>query len=105
MSLTGALFLGRLGAQRAEPIIGDDRRQTSPTRTPLGYKDHVRDVRGHGDGVEFSDVPIPPAGVGVNGRTNVTQQGLLAPSTNPTDVAIKGAGFFRGEGPQRQYLL
>ena len=33
-------------------------------------------------------------GVTVNGRANITQQGLLAASTHATDVAIKGAGFF-----------
>jgi flagellar hook protein FlgE len=33
-------------------------------------------------------------GVAVTGRANITQQGLLAATTNATDVAIKGAGFF-----------
>jgi flagellar hook protein FlgE len=33
-------------------------------------------------------------GVTVSGRANITQQGLLAATTNATDVAIQGAGFF-----------
>ena len=33
-------------------------------------------------------------GVAVLSRANITQQGLLAPSSNPADVAIQGAGFF-----------
>lgn len=33
-------------------------------------------------------------GVSVSGRANITQQGLLAATTNPTDVAIQGSGFF-----------
>lgn len=33
-------------------------------------------------------------GVTVSTRANVSQQGLLTTTTNPTDVAIQGAGFF-----------
>ena len=33
-------------------------------------------------------------GVSVAGRSNITQQGLLAATTNSTDVAIQGSGFF-----------
>src|SRR5678815_857579 len=33
-------------------------------------------------------------GVNVSGRANITQQGLLAATTNSTDVAIQGSGFF-----------
>jgi flagellar hook protein FlgE len=33
-------------------------------------------------------------GVSVLGRANITQQGLLAATSNATDVAIQGAGFF-----------
>ena len=33
-------------------------------------------------------------GVSVSGRANITQQGLLAATTNATDVAIQGSGFF-----------
>ncbi|MFT4117782.1 flagellar hook protein FlgE [Bradyrhizobium sp.] len=33
-------------------------------------------------------------GVTVSGRANITQQGLLAATSNATDVAIQGSGFF-----------
>ena len=33
-------------------------------------------------------------GVTVSGRSNITQQGLLAATSNATDVAIQGSGFF-----------
>ena len=33
-------------------------------------------------------------GVTVSGRANITQQGLLSATTNTTDVAIQGSGFF-----------
>ncbi len=33
-------------------------------------------------------------GVTVSGRTNITQQGLLSATSNATDVAIQGSGFF-----------
>jgi flagellar hook protein FlgE len=33
-------------------------------------------------------------GVATLSRANISQQGLLAPSTNPGDVAIQGGGFF-----------
>lgn len=33
-------------------------------------------------------------GVSVSGRANISQQGLLAATTNATDVAIQGSGFF-----------
>ncbi len=33
-------------------------------------------------------------GVTVSGRANITQQGLLSATTNATDVAIQGSGFF-----------
>jgi flagellar hook protein FlgE len=33
-------------------------------------------------------------GVTVSGRANITQQGLLAATSNATDVAIQGTGFF-----------
>ncbi|WP_024506566.1 flagellar hook protein FlgE [Bradyrhizobium sp. ARR65] len=41
-----------------------------------------------------SSTSYAAGGVTVSGRANITQQGLLAATTNATDVAIQGSGFF-----------
>jgi flagellar hook protein FlgE len=91
MSLTGALnsAISGLSAQSQALSMISDNISNADT---IGYKT---------TSAMFEDLVSAsnrnsyiPGGVGVSGRANITQQGLLAPTSNPTDVAIQGSGFF-----------
>jgi flagellar hook protein FlgE len=92
MSLTGALSsaVSALNAQSQSLAMIADNISNADT---VGYKT---------TSAMFEDMVTASSslssyssgGVSVNGRANITQQGLLAQTTNATDVAIKGAGFF-----------
>lgn len=92
MSLTGALSsaISALSAQsQSLSMISDNIANTSTT----GYKT---------TSAMFDDLVTASSnassyasgGVTVSGRANITQQGLLAATSNTTDVAIQGSGFF-----------
>ena len=92
MSLSGALSsaISGLSAQaQALAMVSDNIANSSTTayKTTDGmFDDLVTNASGSG---QYSS-----GGVTIEGRTNITQQGLLTTTTNPTDVAIQGAGFF-----------
>jgi flagellar hook protein FlgE len=92
MSLTGALSsaVSALNAQSQSLAMIADNISNADTvgykTTSAMFEDMVT--------ASSSQTSYSSGGVGVSGRANITQQGLLAPSTNATDVAIKGAGFF-----------
>jgi flagellar hook protein FlgE len=92
MSLTGALSsaISALSAQsQSLAMIGDN----IANANTVGYKT---------TSAMFEDMVTASSslgayssgGVSANSRANITQQGLLAQTTNATDVAINGAGFF-----------
>ncbi|MEM7044367.1 MAG: flagellar hook protein FlgE [Pseudomonadota bacterium] len=92
MSLFGSLFSGVSGLtaqSQSMSMISDNISNVSTT----AYKGAVAD---------FSSLVTTTANVstfspgGVNSNTNyeITRQGLIEPSTSPTDVAIVGDGFF-----------
>lgn len=92
MSLTGALSsaISALSAQsQSLSMISDNIANSSTT----GYKT---------TSAMFDDLVTASSntssyasgGVTVSGRANITQQGLLASTSNATDVAIQGSGFF-----------
>jgi flagellar hook protein FlgE len=92
MSLTGALSsaVSALAAQsQSLAMIGDNIANADTT----GYKTTsplFEDlVTASGSAKSYSS-----GGVSVLSRANITQQGLLAATSNATDVAILGAGFF-----------
>jgi len=97
MSLTGALSsaVSALNAQSQSLAMIADNISNADTvgykTTSAMFEDMVT--------ASSSQTSYSSGGVGVSGRANITQQGLLAPSTNPTDVAIKGAGFFVVKDP------
>jgi flagellar hook protein FlgE len=92
MSLTGALSsaISALSAQSQSLSMISDNISNSDT---TGYKT---------TSAMFDDLVTASSnsssyasgGVTVSGRANITQQGLLAATTNATDVAIQGNGFF-----------
>jgi len=92
MSLTGALSsaVSALNAQSQSLAMIADNISNADT---VGYKTTSAMFE---DMVTASSslTSYSSGGVSVNGRANITQQGLLAATTNATDVAIKGAGFF-----------
>jgi flagellar hook protein FlgE len=92
MSLTGALSsaVSALNAQSQSLAMIADNISNSDT---VGYKTTSAMFE---DMVTASSslTSYSSGGVSVTGRANITQQGLLAATTNATDVAIKGAGFF-----------
>ncbi|MDB5604557.1 MAG: flagellar hook protein FlgE [Bradyrhizobium sp.] len=92
MSLTGALSsaVSALNAQSQSLAMISDNISNADT---VGYKTTSAMFE---DMVTASSTlsSYSSGGVSVNGRANITQQGLLAATANPTDVAIKGAGFF-----------
>jgi flagellar hook protein FlgE len=92
MSLTGALSsaISALNAQSQSLAMISDNIANADT---VGYKTTSAMFQ---DMVTASSTltAYSSGGVSVNGRANITQQGLLAATTNATDVAIKGAGFF-----------
>lgn len=92
MSLTGALSsaISALSAQSQSLSMISDNIANSDT---TGYKTTSA----------MFDALVPASsnttsyasgGVTVAGRANITQQGLLAATSNATDVAIQGSGFF-----------
>jgi len=92
MSLSGALSsaISGLSAQsQALAMVGDNIANSSTTayKTTSGMFDDL--VTNAAGALEYSS-----GGVASSSRSNITQQGLLAATTNPTDVAIQGAGFF-----------
>lgn len=92
MSLSGALSsaISALGAQsQALAMVSDNLANSSTTgyKTTMGmFDDLVTNAMGS---TQYSS-----GGVTVYGRANITQQGLLAATTNSTDMAIQGQGFF-----------
>jgi flagellar hook protein FlgE len=92
MSLSGALSsaISGLSAQsQALAMVSDNIANSSTTayKTTTGmFDDLVTTASGSG---EYSS-----GGVTVYGQSNITQQGLLVATTNATNVAIQGNGFF-----------
>lgn len=92
MSLSGALSsaISALSSQsQSLAMISDNIANTDTT----GYKTtsamFASMVTGSSSAQQYSS-----GGVTVSGRANISQQGLLATTTNATDVAIQGNGFF-----------
>ncbi|CCE05273.1 putative flagellar hook protein FlgE [Bradyrhizobium sp. STM 3843] len=92
MSLSGALSsaISALNAQSSSLAMISDNISNSDT---TGYKTtsamFEQLVTASSSSQSYSS-----GGVSVSGRSNITQQGLLASTTNATDVAIQGSGFF-----------
>ncbi|WFU83164.1 flagellar hook protein FlgE [Bradyrhizobium sp. CIAT3101] len=92
MSLTGALSsaISALSAQsQSLSMISDNIANTSTTgyKTTSAMFDDL--VTASSNATSYAS-----GGVTVSGRANITQQGLLAATSNATDVAIQGSGFF-----------
>ena len=92
MSLSGALSsaISGLSAQsQALAMVSDNLANASTTgyKTTTGMFDDL--VTGSSSASQYSS-----GGVTVHGQQNITQQGLLQATTNPTDVGIQGQGFF-----------
>ena len=92
MSLTGALSsaISALNAQSQSLAMISDNISNADT---TGYKTTSAMFQ---DLVTASNsaTSYTSGGVTVSGRANMTQQGLLSATTNATDVAIQGSGFF-----------
>jgi flagellar hook protein FlgE len=92
MSLSGALSsaISALSAQSASLAMISDNIANSQT---VGYKTNTAMfedlVTGSSSAASYSS-----GGVTSSARANITQQGLLTTTTNPTDVGIQGNGFF-----------
>jgi flagellar hook protein FlgE len=92
MSLSGALSsaISALNAQSASLAMISDNIANSQT---TGYKTNTAMfedlVTGSSSAASYSS-----GGVTSGTRANITQQGLLTTTTNPTDVGIQGNGFF-----------
>ncbi|MDN4984941.1 flagellar hook protein FlgE [Bradyrhizobium arachidis] len=92
MSLTGALSsaISALSAQsQSLSMISDNIANSSTTgykTTSAMFDDLVT--------ASSNTTSYASGGVTVSGRANITQQGLLASTSNATDVAIQGSGFF-----------
>ncbi|SEM18352.1 flagellar hook protein FlgE [Bradyrhizobium sp. OK095] len=92
MSLTGALSsaISALSAQSQSLSMISDNIANSDT---TGYKT----TSAMFDALvtaSSNTTSYASGGVTVSGRANITQQGLLAATSNATDVAIQGTGFF-----------
>ncbi|WP_298242466.1 flagellar hook protein FlgE [uncultured Bradyrhizobium sp.] len=92
MSLTGALSsaISALSAQSTSLSMISDNIANSDT---TGYKT----TSAMFDALvtaSSNSTTYASGGVTVSGRANITQQGLLATTSNATDVAIQGTGFF-----------
>ncbi|MGY8667544.1 flagellar hook protein FlgE, partial [Bradyrhizobium sp. UFLA05-109] len=91
MSLSGALSsaISALSSQsQALSMISDNIANSDTTgykTTSAMFDDLV---------TASSNTSYASGGVTVSGRANITQQGLLAATSNATDVAIQGSGFF-----------
>ena len=93
MSLSGALssaITGLTAQSQALAMVSDNLANASTTgyKTNTGMFDDL--VTGATNASEYSS-----GGVNVYTRQNITQQGLLTTTTNSTDVAIEGSGFFQ----------
>ncbi|MGY4420739.1 hypothetical protein ACVWY2_003188 [Bradyrhizobium sp. JR6.1] len=92
MSLTGALSsaISALNSQSQSLAMISDNISNADTTgyktTSAMFEDLVT--------ASNSATSYTSGGVTVSGRANITQQGLLAATTNATDVAIQGSGFF-----------
>jgi flagellar hook protein FlgE len=92
MSLTGALSsaISALSAQsQSLSMISDNIANSSTTgykTTSAMFDDLVT--------ASSNTTAYASGGVTVSGRSNITQQGLLATTSTATDVAIQGTGFF-----------
>ena len=92
MSLSGALSsaISGLSAQtQALAMVSDDLANASTT----GYKTNTAMFDDLVTNV-LNSTQYSSGGVAVTTRANITQQGLLTTTTNPTDLAIQGQGFF-----------
>jgi flagellar hook protein FlgE len=92
MSLTGALSsaISALSAQsQSLSMISDNIANANTTgyKTTSAMFDDL--VTASSNATAYAS-----GGVTVSGRANITQQGLLSATTNATDVAISGSGFF-----------
>ncbi|MGJ4932331.1 flagellar hook protein FlgE [Bradyrhizobium sp. HKCCYLS2038] len=92
MSLSGALSsaISALNAQSSSLAMISDNISNADTtgyKTTSGLFEQL--VTASSNSKAYSS-----GGVSVSGRSNITQQGLLAATTNTTDVAIQGSGFF-----------
>ncbi len=92
MSLTGALSsaISALNAQsQSLAMISDNisNADTTGYKTTSAMFDNL--VTASNSATSYTS-----GGVNVSGRANISQQGLLAATTNATDVAIQGSGFF-----------
>ncbi|MBR0963489.1 flagellar hook protein FlgE [Bradyrhizobium diazoefficiens] len=92
MSLSGALSsaISALSAQsQSLSMISDNiaNSDTTAYKTTSGMFDSL--VTASSGTTSYAS-----GGVTVSGRSNITQQGLLAATTNATDVGIQGSGFF-----------
>ncbi|MGJ5051217.1 flagellar hook protein FlgE [Bradyrhizobium oligotrophicum] len=92
MSLSGALSsaISALNAQSSSLAMISDNISNADTtgyKTTSGLFEQL--VTASSSSKAYSS-----GGVSVSGRANITQQGLLAATTNATDVAIQGSGFF-----------
>jgi flagellar hook protein FlgE len=92
MSLTGALSsaISALNAQStALSMISDNIANSDTTAyktTSAMFEDMVT--------ASSTSTSYSSGGVNVSGRANISQQGLLSATSNATDVAIQGSGFF-----------
>ncbi|SFI21291.1 flagellar hook protein FlgE [Bradyrhizobium sp. cf659] len=92
MSLSGALSsaISALSAQsQSLSMISDNiaNSDTTAYKTTSGMFDAL--VTASSNTTSYAS-----GGVTISGRANITQQGLLAATSNATDVAIQGSGFF-----------
>ncbi|MBB4369654.1 flagellar hook protein FlgE [Bradyrhizobium sp. cir1] len=92
MSLSGALSsaISALSAQsQSLSMISDNiaNSDTTAYKTTSGMFDAL--VTASSNTTSYAS-----GGVTVSGRANITQQGLLAATSNATDVGIQGSGFF-----------
>ncbi len=92
MSLFGALFSGVSGLtaqSQSMSMISDNISNVSTTAYKGAVADFSSLVTGSPNVSSFS-----PGGVISNTNYEISRQGLIQPSTSPTDVAIVGDGFF-----------
>ncbi|MGI9510001.1 MAG: flagellar hook protein FlgE [Geminicoccaceae bacterium] len=92
MSLFGALFSGVSGLtaqSQSMSMISDNISNVSTTAYKGAVADFSSLVTTTANVTTFS-----PGGVSSNTNYEISRQGLIEPSTSPTDVAIVGDGFF-----------
>ncbi|MDH3661237.1 MAG: flagellar hook-basal body complex protein, partial [Alphaproteobacteria bacterium] len=92
MSLFGSLFSGVSGLtaqSQSMGMISDNISNVSTTAYKGAVADFSSLVTSSANVTTFS-----PGGVKSNTNYEISKQGLIEPSTSPTDVAIVGEGFF-----------